>query len=84
MSFPPNQRGGLAHHPNSPKQGLGSHPGMAQNGSHTQGGPSHPGRVVELVDAVKHEVEGLFEEASYSKHVRKDLEGRRMDMVLIW
>ena len=33
-----------------------------------------PTRVFELIDALKHEVEGLYEESKFSKHHRKDLE----------
>jgi hypothetical protein len=55
------------HHPHSPKQ---AHPNQ----------PHH--RVSELLEALKHEVDVLYEEASYSKHHRKDLEGKSKLKVL--
>jgi hypothetical protein len=65
MSFPPQPRMGHpgSLHPHSPKQ---PHPGQP-----------HHSRVGELLDALKHEVEILYEEANYSKHHRKDLESKR-------
>lgn len=34
-------------------------------------------RAAEMIDALKHEFELLYEEVSYSKHHRKELEGKR-------
>ena len=36
--------------------------------------PTAPPRVFELIEALKHEVEGLYEESKFSKHHRKELE----------
>jgi hypothetical protein len=68
MSYP--SRG---HPVNSPKT-----TSTLQSGFH----PQQPNRALELVDALKHEVKALFEEANYSKHHRKELEAKRiMDMI---
>ena len=80
---------GHHHPPPSPKgpPPLGSQqmlgplqPGLDRmnQGQPGQPGPviPHIGRIMELVDALKHEVEMIHEEASFSKHHRKDLEGK--------
>jgi hypothetical protein len=60
-----------------------SHP-IHHPGSHPPGhSPKHPihhppPRYIELLDALKHEVDGLHEEATFSKHHRKDLDAKRI------
>ena len=69
-----------------PGSGSGSHLNNNNNimpsqpgGGGQQGLPNQQlptSRILELVDALKHEVELIHEEAAFSKHHRKDLEGK--------